>query len=56
MRPFLEKLDANIIEAIEENEEFEIEGFEKEFKIQLFDRNGGNSISVEDFKWIAKSF
>ncbi len=50
LRPFLEKLDANIVEAIEENEEFEIEGFEKEFKIQLFDRNGGNSISVEDFK------
>ncbi len=50
LRPFLEKLDANIIEAIEENEEFEIEGFEKEFKIQLLDRNGGNSISVEDFK------
>ncbi|WRE23528.1 hypothetical protein KVC47_00305 [Helicobacter pylori] len=50
LRPFLEKLDANIIEAIEENEEFEIEGFEKEFKVQLFDRNGGNSISVEDFK------
>ncbi|MGL2740180.1 hypothetical protein ACQJ8I_03425 [Helicobacter pylori] len=40
LRPFLEKLDANIIEAIEEGEEFEIEGFEKEFKIQLFDRNG----------------
>ncbi len=40
LRPFLEKLDANIVEAIEENEEFEIEGFEKEFKIQLFDRNG----------------
>ncbi|WQX79828.1 hypothetical protein KVL91_00530 [Helicobacter pylori] len=40
LRPFLENLDANIIEAIEENEEFEIEGFEKEFKIQLFDRNG----------------
>ncbi|WQZ12708.1 hypothetical protein KVL10_00485 [Helicobacter pylori] len=39
LRPFLEKLDANIIEAIEEGEEFEIEGFEKEFKIQLFDRN-----------------
>ncbi|WQX10125.1 hypothetical protein E5P74_00300 [Helicobacter pylori] len=50
LRPFLEKLDANIVEAIEENEEFEIEGFEKEFKVQLFDRNGGNSISVEDFK------
>ncbi|MFP6120036.1 hypothetical protein ACLGAX_05100 [Helicobacter pylori] len=40
LHPFLEKLDANIIEAIEEGEEFEIEGFEKEFKIQLFDRNG----------------
>ncbi|WP_187895613.1 hypothetical protein [Helicobacter pylori] len=50
LRPFLENLDANIIEAIEENEEFEIKGFEKEFKVQLFDRNGGNSISVEDFK------
>ncbi len=50
LRPFLENLDANIIEAIEEGEEFEIKGFEKEFKIQLFDRNGGNSISVEDFK------
>ncbi len=40
LRPFLENLDADIIEAIEENEEFKIEGFEKEFKIQLFDRNG----------------
>ncbi len=50
LRPFLENLDANIVEAIEEGEEFEIEGFEKEFKVQLFDRNGGNSISVEDFK------
>ncbi|EKE81879.1 hypothetical protein [Helicobacter pylori] len=40
LRPFLENLDADIIEAIEENEEFEIEGFEKEFKVQLFDRNG----------------
>ncbi len=40
LRPFLEKLDANIIEAIEENEEFEIEDFEKEFKVRLFDRNG----------------
>ncbi|WQZ91799.1 hypothetical protein KVK76_00290 [Helicobacter pylori] len=50
LHPFLEKLDANIIEAIEEGEEFEMEGFEKEFKVQLFDRNGGDSISVEDFK------
>ncbi|GAA7651839.1 hypothetical protein HpBhutan27_04010 [Helicobacter pylori] len=37
---FLENLDAHIIEAIEENEEFEIEGFEKGSKITLFDRNG----------------
>ncbi|WP_367703474.1 hypothetical protein [Helicobacter pylori] len=50
LRPFLENLDADIIEAIEEGEEFEIEGFEKELKVQLFDRNGGNLISVEDFK------
>ncbi|WP_367691372.1 hypothetical protein E5P83_00295 [Helicobacter pylori] len=50
LRTFLENLDANIIEAIEENENFEIKDFEKEFKIQLFDRNGGNSISAEDFK------
>ncbi|WQU43597.1 hypothetical protein KVD81_00290 [Helicobacter pylori] len=40
LRPFLEKLDANIIEAIEENENFEIENFEKDFKTQLFDRDG----------------
>ncbi len=40
LHPFLEKLDANIIEAIEENEEFEIEGFEKDFKTMLLDRNG----------------
>ncbi len=40
LRPFLENLDANIIEAIEENEEFSIEGFEKDFKVQLLDRNG----------------
>ncbi|MGL2876998.1 hypothetical protein ACQKAO_05500 [Helicobacter pylori] len=40
LRPFLENLDANIIEAIEENENFEIEGFEKDFKTMLFDRNG----------------
>lgn len=32
LRPFLENLDANIIEAIEENEEFEIKDFEKDFK------------------------
>ncbi|WRE34771.1 hypothetical protein KVE27_00305 [Helicobacter pylori] len=40
LRPFLENLDANIVEAIEENEEFEIEGFKKELKVTLFDRNG----------------
>ncbi|MGN8529795.1 hypothetical protein ACR9NG_05050, partial [Helicobacter pylori] len=40
LRPFLENLDADIIEAIEEGEEFEIEGFEKEFQVTLFDRNG----------------
>ncbi len=40
LRPFLEKLDANIVEAIEENEKFEIEGFKKEFQVKLFDRNG----------------
>ncbi|WQX82618.1 hypothetical protein KVM77_00295 [Helicobacter pylori] len=40
LRPFLENLDANIIEAIEENEEFSIESFEKDFKTMLLDRNG----------------
>ncbi|MGN8480780.1 hypothetical protein ACR9L5_00855 [Helicobacter pylori] len=40
LRPFLENLDANIIEAIEENENFEIESFEKDFKTMLLDRNG----------------
>ncbi|OOP93386.1 hypothetical protein BB419_01920 [Helicobacter pylori] len=40
LRPFLENLDANIIEAIEENENFEIENFEKDFKTMLLDRNG----------------
>ncbi len=49
LRPFLEKLDANIIEAIEENEEFNIEGFENDFKTMLFDRDGGE-LSVEDIK------
>ncbi len=39
LRPFLENLDADIIEAIEENENFEIENFEKDFKTMLFDRN-----------------
>ncbi|GAA8676037.1 hypothetical protein HpBT339_05210 [Helicobacter pylori] len=49
LRPFLEKLDANIIEAIEENEEFEIEGFEKGSKITLFDRNG-NGVKENELK------
>ncbi len=49
LRPFLEKLDAHIIEAIEEGEEFEIEGFEKEFKVQLFGRNG-NEIHENELK------
>ncbi|EMG89521.1 hypothetical protein [Helicobacter pylori] len=40
LRPFLENLDANIIEAIEENEEFEIKDFEEDFKTMLLDRNG----------------
>ncbi|GAA8076076.1 hypothetical protein Neuguinea63_06250 [Helicobacter pylori] len=37
---FLENLDADSVEAIEEDEEFEIKDFEKDFKIVLFDRNG----------------
>ncbi|GAA9528038.1 hypothetical protein UBN36_02280 [Helicobacter pylori] len=43
LRPFLENLDADIadiIEAIEENEKFSIEDFEKDFKTTLLDRNG----------------
>ncbi len=43
LRPFLENLDADIIEVIEENEEFEIKDFEKDVKAQLFDRNGGGT-------------
>ncbi len=57
LRPFLENLDANIVEAIEENEEFEIEGFEKEFKVQLFDRNGKDIPEIElkiDYKELLK--
>ncbi|GAA6774422.1 hypothetical protein AOH105_02370 [Helicobacter pylori] len=44
---FLENLDAHIIEAIEENEEFEIKGFEKGSKITLFDRNGNDIPEIE---------
>lgn len=40
LRPFLENLDANVVEAIEENEKFNIEDFEKDFKTMLLDRNG----------------
>ncbi|WRD25943.1 hypothetical protein E5K63_00495 [Helicobacter pylori] len=40
LRPFLENLDADIIEAIEENEEFSIKNFGKDFKATLLDRNG----------------
>lgn len=47
LRPFLENLDAHIIEAIEENEEFEIKGFEKGSKITLFDRNGKEIPEIE---------
>ncbi len=40
LRGFLENLDAHIIEAIEENEEFEIGDLKKDFsKNRLFDRN-----------------
>ncbi len=47
LRPFLENLDAHIIEAIEENEEFEIKDFEKGSKITLFDRNGNDIPEIE---------
>ncbi|GAA8801812.1 hypothetical protein Hpoki81_13610 [Helicobacter pylori] len=47
LRGFLENLDAYIIEAIEENEEFEIKGFEKGSKITLFDRNGKEVEEIE---------
>ncbi|MCQ2980827.1 hypothetical protein JT246_06065 [Helicobacter pylori] len=40
LRPFLENLDADIIEKIEENENFEIKDFEEGFKAMLLDRNG----------------
>ncbi|GAA6798975.1 hypothetical protein HpHCM65_03930 [Helicobacter pylori] len=47
LRNFLENLDAHIIEAIEENEEFEVKGFEKGSKITLFDRNGKDIPEIE---------
>ncbi len=44
LRPFLENLDADMIEAIEESEDFNIESFKKDFekgfKTMLLDRNG----------------
>ncbi len=47
LRGFLENLDAHIIEAIEENGEPEIKGFEKGSKITLFDRNGKEVEEIE---------
>ncbi|WQV63139.1 hypothetical protein KVK11_00285 [Helicobacter pylori] len=49
LRPFLENLDADIIEAIEEGEEFKIKDFEKELKATLLDRNGGK-VEEDRFK------
>ncbi|GAA8943676.1 hypothetical protein HpSLK40_01700 [Helicobacter pylori] len=49
LRLFLENLNADIVEKIEENEEFEIDKFEKNFKIALFDRNG-NGVEEDRFK------
>ncbi len=48
LRPFLENLDSHIIEAIEENEEFEIGDLKKDFsKNRLFDRNGEEAEEIE---------
>ncbi|GAA7384008.1 hypothetical protein BD0137_05340 [Helicobacter pylori] len=49
LRHFLENLNADIVEKIEENEEFEIENFKDDSKITLLDRNGGQ-VSIEEFK------
>lgn len=55
LRPFLENLDADIIEKIEENEEFSIEGFEKERSresifsldtMNLFNRDGEEILEI----------
>ncbi|WQX36381.1 hypothetical protein KVK13_00295 [Helicobacter pylori] len=54
LRPFLENLDANIIEAIEENEEFEIKDFKECSKdhtvsletMELLDRNGKGETEI----------
>ncbi|GAA7767703.1 hypothetical protein JP0171_01730 [Helicobacter pylori] len=55
LRPFLENLDANTIEAIEENENFEIKGFEKDSKesilsldtMSLFNRDGKDEPEIK---------
>lgn len=48
LHPFLENLDAHIIEAIEENEEFEIGDLKKDLiKNKLFDRNGKEVEEIE---------
>ncbi|GAA9651011.1 hypothetical protein HpVa75_01300 [Helicobacter pylori] len=48
LRDFLENLDAHIIEAIEENEEFDIGDLKKDLsKITLFDRNGKEVEEIE---------
>ncbi|GAA8533591.1 hypothetical protein KYTH09_10750 [Helicobacter pylori] len=55
LRPFLENLNADIVEKIEENEEFETENFKDDSKITLLDRNGGQ-VSIEEFKVDYKEF
>ncbi len=53
---FLENLDAHIVEAIEENEEFDIGELKKDLsKNKLFDRNG-KEVEKSNSKLIAKSF
>ncbi|GAA7341478.1 hypothetical protein BD0115_12500 [Helicobacter pylori] len=47
LRHFLEKLNADIVEKIEENEEFEIENFKDDSNITLFDRNGEGKAEIE---------
>ncbi len=55
LRPFLENLDANIIEAIEENENFEIKDFKKDSKesilsldtMTLFNRDGKDEPEIK---------
>ncbi|GHS09954.1 hypothetical protein VN1284_08910 [Helicobacter pylori] len=59
LRGFLENLDAHIIEAIEENEEFDIGDLKKDLsKNKLFDRNGKDIPEIElkiDCKELLKS-